>query len=413
MRVLRGTATPCRDNAGTGCIPGTARARVGDSGADQSELIQVSDLLSDKHRWLNSEDLRYCPACIRCGMHYRYQQDYRFRSCIVHLKRLRTGCPTCGGSLDTKGQSSQGFVCARCDAIMLGADTFEPRAPARTAWDTFILDELESWQREAEELNKGYQRPGTDNAVDLWSGLSKNAHAGLYWHALRLNPNLRVGAALVPASRSFRLLPTSSLSRPLNCCMGHSMAEQVVRPYIMLLRDVSRHLRRTVLRGHGFCARYAAVTIGGLGRGLNPEVRIQPDLCCLGQGYALWQLQWKRSLKEMPEYLRLGQPGERDAEIRLPGLGAAQLNFVSSFEHWVEAMAVIREEFSGTGKLARIDGVGAHPHWALMQPGAFYTCPIHFRHPDLRALSHCDHGAVLRQQIESHRAIMRRIHRLS
>lgn len=191
------------------------------------------------------------------------------------------------------------------------------------------------------------------------------------------------------------------------------MAEHVVRPYIMLLRAVSRHLRRTVLRGHGNCSEYASMAIGELGRGLTPEVCVNPNLCCLGQGYAIWHLQWDRSLKDMAEYLYRGDPVDGDAEIRLPSLHAAQLNFVSSFEHWVEAMAEIREEFSGTRKMAIIDGVGARPHWALMQRDVFYTCPIHFRHPNLRELGHCDHGAIKRQEIERRRALMHRIDRLS
>lgn len=80
--------------------------------------------------------------------------------------------------------------------------------------------------------------------------------------------------------------------------------------------------------------------------------------------------------------------------------GAAQLNLVSSFEHWVDALAQIQYAFVEQHRRVLLDGVSEMPHWALLQRGALYSCPIHFRHPDLRSLGRCDRGQVKRREQE-------------
>ena len=134
---------------------------------------------------------------------------------------------------------------------------------------------------------------------------------------------------------------------------------------------------------------------------------MHPDLCCLGQAYALWRLQWNRELKWMMQYVMGQSLLPASAEIRLPNLAAAQLSLVSSFQQWVYALAVIQEAYQGAGAWMVIDGVGGRPYWALLQEDASFSCPIHFRHPALSLLGRCDHGRILRQEHQRRHAAMR------
>lgn len=382
-------------------------SRVDHSLVDQVEIREVARLLSQKHRWLPFASLRYCPVCISCGMHYGYQQDEQFRHCIVHITPLQTGCPTCGGDIDTKGRQCHGFVCTGCNCPIIRSAVPELRSPIRRRWDTFILDELTAWELDAERLHSGYQRPDTGQTIDLWGGLAEKGNAGLYWRALIANPNSRASAALAPPPTTFRLFPAVPLSNPIQCNSDYVAAEVILEPYELLLKAVSRHLRRTHLRGHGACCRYAITAVGRLGRGVSPEVDVHPHLCCLGQAYALWRLQWSHELKAMLEHLARGYIETRCNAVRLPSLGAAQLSLVSSFQQWVDILAQLQQAFRGSAETAILGGVGTRPYWALLQDGARYSCPIHFRHADLRAAGCCDRGETRRREIARRRAAVR------
>jgi len=382
------------------------------SSADQVQIKEITEVLCQKRRWLPFCALRYCPACIRGGRHYRYQQDHRFRFCIVHLKRLREGCPVCGNDIDTKGVRIHGYVCSRCKQSLLFSDNPELRASNKMEVEAAVHDDLERWQWEAEMLHVGYQRAGTGHAFDLWHGLSLNSHSGVYWRALSLAPNQRVAAALEPAPISFRTFPTSPLSAPAQPRWSEGGAvNDALDPYRSLLKAVSRHLRRTHLRGHGACCRYAIGAMGGLRRKASPEVSIAPGLCCLGQAYALWRLQWNSELQQMSIFLAHSSDGADSNAFRLPNLGAAQLSLVSSFQHWVDVLAQIQGAFTEQRERVLLNGVFDTPHWALLQEGALYSCPMHFRHPNLSLLGRCDRGQVRRREHERLFAMRNQIER--
>ncbi len=386
-------------------------SHVSGASAGQEEIRQITEVLSQKRRWLPANALRYCPVCIRAGLHYRYQQDRRFRLCIVHLKRLREGCPDCGSAIDTKGTQIHGYVCSRCKKSLLVRDAPELRTLDQIERDTAIYDDLERWQWEAEMLHVGYQRAGTGYAFDLWYGLSLNSQSGLYWRALALAPNQRVAAALEPTPISFHIFPASSLSAPIQPYENEGVASDGLQPYMRLMNAVSRHLRRTHLRGHGACCRYAIGAMGGLRRRATGEVSIDPRLCCLGQAYALWRLQWNGEFQRMAGTLTLRHAGVDSNDFRLPNLGAAQLSLISSFQHWVDAIAQIQDAFGELNRRVLLDGVSEMPHWALLQERALYSCPIHFRHPDLRSLGRCDRGQVKRREQEEIFSIRNKIER--
>ncbi len=366
--------------------------------AEQEELSDVACLLAEPRRWLPEAGLRYCPACIGYGMHYAHQQDHRFRNCIIHGLPLREHCRSCGNALETKGVSCNGYVCRRCGESLLHLNVPRLRESSQIESVTAALDELERWQSAADQLNTGCQRPGTGRAIPLWGGLSLSS-AGAYWRAIALNPNPRVADALEPAPVSFRTVPTVARLNPIQPSLNSLSAEDTVHRYRLLFMHVSRHHRRRHLRGHGTCARYAIAAMGGVGHRIASDIYIQPDMCCLGQAYALWKVQWERELRRMEVRMeRLITSDEHtDTPLGLPSLGAAQLSFVSSFQHWVDALAEIQSAYTGSDQLAMLDGVTEAPHWALLQKGTELTCPIHFRHPALTTLGHCDRGEVRRR----------------
>lgn len=374
---------------------------AGPYAAEQEELAEVVRAISEPRRWLPEAELRYCPACIGYGMHYGHQQDRRFRNCIIHGLPLQHRCRNCNSALDTKGVSCNGFVCLQCDESLLDGSAPLPCAEHKSvsvASALEALDALESWQSFAKQLRTGYQTPDTGHASPLWEDLSSSVQAGWYWRALELRPNAMVAAALESASGNFRYWPTAS---KLISLRDHPMAwsaDHTLPGYRLMFRAVSRHLRRRYLRGHGGCYRYALASMGGLGGRPPREIYIHPDMCCLGQGYALWLLQWDREFKQMASWLERLHARDSEKHLGLPSLPAAQLSFASSFQYWVYAMAKVQGAYAGSDQRAILEGVTETPHWALLQPGAAYSCPIHFRCPDLGSLGRCDRGGVRRRE---------------
>lgn len=374
-----------------------------DAGADgnlpeHEELSGVARLLAEPRRRLPEAELRYCPACIGYGMHYAYQQDHRFRNCILHGLPLQERCPSCSNALETKGMSCNAYMCLQCGQSLLDASTPRLSTAGQADSAAAALDELEAWQWAADQLGTGYQTPCTGYAHPLWGNLSLGKKTGWYWRAIEVNPNPMVAAALEPAPSTFHFFPSAPKLISLWDHRTLWSAEFTAPAYQLMFRAVSRHLRRRHLRGHGACAGYALAAMGGLGGRIPREVYIHPDMCCMGQGYALWRLQWDREFKRMDSWLDRRHADDSEKQIGLPSLPAAQLCLVSSFQHWVYALAEIQNAYAGSDQRAILDGVTDTPHWALLQPGAAYSCPMHFRHPDLGALGRCDRGGVRRRE---------------
>lgn len=397
---LRGQAVLLPDAQAVLLPDADADADAGTHLAEQEELSDVAHLLAEPRRWLGEDELRYCPVCVGYGMHYAYQQDDRFRNCIIHGIPLQLQCPNCGTSLDTKGVSCSGYACIECGQSLLDARTSMLRGECQGKLAASALNELEAWQGAVDQLGSGYQTPRTGYAHPLWGDLSTREETGWYWRAIEVNPNSLVAAALEPAPSTFHFYP--SLPKLISLCdqrAGRS-EEHTLPAYQRMFRAVSRHLRRSHLRGHGACARYALTAMGGLRGRIPREICIHPEMCCLGQGYALWRLQWDREFKRMDAWFDRHRADDWEEQTGLPSLPAAQLSLASSFQHWVYALAEIQNAYADLDQRAILDGVTDTPHWALLQPGASYSCPMHFRHPDLGTLGRCDRGGVRRREHE-------------
>lgn len=375
---------------------------------DQNEINEVVGLLSEVRRWVPYADLRYCPLCIRFGMHYRHQQDLRFRSCMLHLVPLEMGCPECGSPIDTKGRRISGFMCSHCQTSVLDRRSPRVNMARRSLGNMLILDDLDRWEHQAAKLSHGYQRAGTGYATSMWGQeLPTDCRAEEYWRAIALRPHPRIAMALEPASNSFQLIPTSPLSPPISCGKGQEIAHIIVHPYILMQTSVARYLCETILANHASCVQYAMDTIGPPKRTLNPDVHIHTGLCCLAQGYALWQYQWILEFRRMVSHLQSPHYVLAEPTVRLPDLQAAERCFLSSFEQWVDALAFIQNRYSGKHKLVILDGVSRRPHWALMQGNHEESCPIHFRISNLSERGSCDHGEIQKEELAKRRvAIM-------
>lgn len=379
---------------------------------EQQELSEVARLLSEPRRWLPEAGLRFCPQCLGFGMHYAYQQDYRFINCIVHGCALEEQCPGCGSPLDTRGVNCNGFVCFRCSGSLLAANFPVLRDEREISSVVTALGELEDWQAVAARLSIGYQEPSTGRAFPIWGVPSLNDKNGWYWRVLDLNPSPRVAAAIETAPISFHFIPNTSATISLESAAKQS-ADKALQPYKDLFVAVARHIRRSYLRGHRACWMCATAAMGRLGNGMNKQTYILPSMCCLGQAYALWCRQWDHEFGRTELWIERALNASTASDYRLPSLHAAQLGLISSFQHWTESLAVIQEAYRGSNHRAILDGVTGPPHWALLQKGAARSCPIHFRHPDLRTLGQCDRGRVWEQELAKVMAKLREIRRPS
>ncbi|WP_219928241.1 hypothetical protein, partial [Stenotrophomonas sp. HMWF003] len=216
--------------------------------AVQEGLSDVARLLAEPRRWLPEDALRYCPVCVGYGMHYAHQQDYRFRNCIIHGLPLQLQCPSCGNALDTKGVSCNAYACLQCGQSLLDASTPILCAESKGNLATVALNELEAWQRAADQLGAGYQTPSTGYAHPLWGSLSLGEKAGWYWRAIEVSPNPMVAAALEPAPSTFHFFPSAPKLISLWDDRAAWSAEHTLPAYQLMFRAVSRYLRRSHLR---------------------------------------------------------------------------------------------------------------------------------------------------------------------
>lgn len=363
------------------------------------QLRDVQSVLGEPIRWLDAEALRYCPACIQVGRHYQYQQDDRFVRCVLHRVRLKTGCPSCGIALDTKGTLVHGFTCKSCGRTLLQSDVSGALSARKTASYARTLDQLHQWLRAANDSLAGCQRAHSGQTTIRWSGNRAESNAGSYWYALIQFPNSMVRNALLPTPTSFKSRPTTALLIPLPA----DDHEAAIRPYEELLRCIARQIRRTYLRGHSSCRIHAMRTVGGgrTQRNRWAPVTLRPHLCCAGQAYAVWLLQRRQELWEISERMSASRIdrllGHRRSEVamRLPDLHAAASSYISSFEAWIANLARLHSLVDRSNRQSMLcELFGPSPNWALHQPGASQSCPIHLRLHEQKKLAYCDKGRV-------------------
>jgi len=361
-------------------------------------ILDVNSALGERCRWLEDEPLRYCPTCIQSGMHYRYQQDKRFRHCILHRRKLKTGCPRCGIALDTKGREVHGFVCKSCGASPLRREIPGAIETPRRQSEARVLDELEKWEAAANAATYGYQKAGTGEGSPFIDAQGRSTDASLYWYALVRIPSKRIEAALSQRPHSFKLFPTTHLS-PLPHHLHDPEQPDPIDPYRKLLRCIARRLRRTHLKGHAACRIHATRSVGISDRRIHRVVKLQPHLCCLAQAYAVWLMQRRIELREIEDHLFQGFYLSHTAPMLCPSLREAALSYLSSFEEWVQTLAQLQSSVRRSNKNAvHCDGISNLPHWSLFQRGASRSCPVHLRIDGLRNLGRCDKGRVLRDE---------------
>lgn len=379
----------------------------------RAHIMDVNVALGESRRWLRDEPLRYCPACVQSGMHYRYQQDRKFRRCILHQRNLKTGCPRCGAAMDTRGSGMHGFICNSCGGTLLRNSVPGPMGASRKPSKARLLDELDRCETVATASTCEYQRAATGSSPPLWHGQGRDTDATLFWHALAHRPNARIQSALEPLPTSFRTFPTSSLSAPLLAQPHHQQQADAIQPYRDLLRCVSRRLRRTYLRGHAACRVHATRSVGSSSNRIQRPVTLKPHLCCVAQAYALWLLQRRIELHQIDGQLERGLYAPGKLPIRLPDLKSTALSYVSSFEAWVQTLARLQRLVRRSDRQSLLyDGVSTSPHWALLQPGATRSCPVHLRIDWLGDVGQCDKGRVLQDEREMVAAMGARRHRL-
>lgn len=382
--------------------------RPGSLVSNHPQIQGLVTLFGEKHRSVAGGQLRYCPVCITAGLHYRYQQDHRFRKCILHLRVLKSGCLGCGYPTKMRSDDMHGFKCSRCGETLLRKGlpgrVLTPIARA----DSKLLDELYRWESAARTCSKDFQRAATHAPLPAWDGPSPGTDESLHWYAFSTRPSSRIVSALMPLPVTHRLFPPTPLLEPVRAPLEDPERSRMLQSYHELLRCVARRLRRHYLRHHTQCRRTAMRSVGTGGRGLQPIVSIRPPLCALGQGYALWLLQRRIELRRIERQLVTGTPLATIRPLRLPSLSAAALSYVSCFEEWVHYLTIshrwtVRPDL----RVWQYDGIGEDPHWPLCQDGPSHSCPVHFRISNLRDQAHCDHGVVAKGEFMMHRAMIK------
>lgn len=368
------------------------------------QLRDVQSVLGERIRWLDAEALRYCPACIQVGRHYQYQQDDRFVRCVLHRVRLKTGCPSCGVALDTKGTLVHGFTCKSCGSTLLESDVSGELTARKAASYARTLDKLHQWLRTANDSLAGCQRAHSGLTTIRWNGNHAVSNAGSYWYALIQLPNTMVRNALLPTPTSFTQRPKTALLLPLPA----DDHETAIRPYEELLRCIARQIRRTYLRGHSSCRVHAMRTVGGgrTQRNRWAPVTLRPHLCCRGQAYAVWLLQRREELREISERMSVSRMdrllGHRRSEVpmRLPDLHATASSYISSFEAWIANLARLHSLIDRSNRQSVLyEQFRCSPNWALHQPGASKSCPIHLRLDQQKNRAYCDRGRVRQEDL--------------
>lgn len=378
----------------------------------RGRILGINAALRQRRRWLRDESLRYCPICIQSGMHYRYQQDLRFRRCILHRRNLKTGCPCCGVALDTRGTAVLGFICKACGETLLKCSIPGTTQTPRKRSETCLLDELDRWLTAADESTKDCQAVCSERAPPLWLVRGRYTDASRYWHALTLHPNARIKSALVPFPASFKRFPTAALSAPLSRHLKDQKELDPIQPYRDLLKCVARRLRRSYLRGHAACRIHATRSLDISTSRIQRPVSLKPHLCCIAQAYAIWLFQRRIELEQTNAQLLHVILGHK-IEVRLPSLRDAALSYISSFEAWVQSLARLQSLVHRSNRSSFLyDCSSTPPHWALFQDGASRSCPVHLRADCLRDLGRCDKGRVLRDERDMVIAMGRRRRRL-
>jgi len=376
------------------------RAQSDGRPVDQAErLPDVQSALDQSYRWLRDEALRYCPTCVQIGRHYQYQQDDRFVRCVLHKRRLKTGCPQCGAPLDTKGCQVHGFTCGACEKTLLRCSVPGAMNVSKSTSQSRILDALQRWLADASDSLNGHQRAFSGTTAICWRANHTDNNAGEYWHALIKLPSSVVGDALVPTPASFRHVPATPLLLPLPA----GDHEAAIRPYQELLRCIARHIRRVYLRGHAGCRNHAMTTVGGTHVRMQrwTPVTIRPHLCCVGQAYAIWLLQRREELLEICQRMSVNAFTESEHPVRLPALPAAAASYISSFEAWIANLARLQSLVRRSNRQPMLCEPFIHSsHWALHQPGTSWSCPTHLRFDGWRGLGRCDKGRIREEDRE-------------
>lgn len=368
--------------------------------ADEAEqLLDVHSVLGERCRWLQDEALRYCPSCVQIGRHYQYQQDERFVRCVLHRRRLKTGCPRCGATLDTKGCQAHGFTCSACGNSLLNCAIPGAQSISRRTSHSRTLDELHRWLRDANDLIIGKQRAFSGGTSICWGGNRTDNNAAAYWYALIKMPNSLVRSALVPTPTSFKHVQAP----PLVVLLPDDDPQSAIKPYQDLLRCVARHIRRVYLRGHSGCRTHAMTTVGGSRVQMHrwSPVTIRPHLCCIGQAYVIWLLQRREELRDISQKMSVKEYAGSEAPMRLPPLHAAAASYISSFEAWIANLARLQSLVHRSNRQPMLCEPFIHSsHWALHQPGTSWSCPTHLRLDGWKDLGRCDKGRVREEDRE-------------
>jgi hypothetical protein len=384
----------------------------GDRPPDESEqLLDVHCALGEGCRWLRDEVLRYCPACIKIGRHYQYQQDDRFVRCILHRVPLKTGCPGCGAALDTKGSQVHSFACGSCGKALLNCAVPGVMSARQGALHARALDHVHRWLKAANDLLVGCQGACSGSTAICWDGDRADSNAGAYWYALIQLPDSIVQDALAPIAASFKQFPMTPLVLPLPMD-DHRAA---IGPYRYLLRCIARQIRRTYLRGHSGCRIHAmrSLGVGPPRRDSWAPVTLKPHLCCVAQAYAVWLLQRRAELEDIVQCMKINEFSHSVTPVLLPSLSAAALSYVSSFEAWVANLARLRSLVARTNRQPMLcDPFSYAPHWALHQPGTNWSCPTHLRFVGRKDRDLCDKGRVRMEDFELLMALGRHRHRM-
>lgn len=91
----------------------------------------------DRRRTLQSDELRYCPACLRLGYHSSMFQHYSLARCPEHEVLLRRGCPSCRSPLNPNlAQASvDPFACAKCGHLFISSVAAPTEGPQLISLD--------------------------------------------------------------------------------------------------------------------------------------------------------------------------------------------------------------------------------------------------------------------------------------
>ncbi|WP_282244131.1 hypothetical protein [Stenotrophomonas sp. PS02300] len=94
--------------------------------------------------------------------------------------------------------------------------------------------------------------------------------------------------------------------------------------------------------------------------------------------------------------------GHRRSEVpmRLPDLHATVSSYISSFEAWIANLARLHSLIDRSNRQSVLyEQFRCSPNWALHQPGASKSCPIHLRLDQQKNRAYCDRGRVRQEDL--------------